>query len=65
MTDETAAANKDLVRRFYKEIYVDWNVSRADEALSPQFRSHDWPERGPTGPKAFRDYYSAGWRAVS
>jgi predicted ester cyclase len=45
MTHEIAAANKELVRRFYKEVYVNWNMALADD--------------GPTGPKAFRDYYSA------
>jgi len=63
-TDEIAAANKSLVRRFYKEVYVDWNMTLADEVLSPQFMSHDWPEGGPTGPQAFRDYYSAIRSAV-
>ena len=64
MLGDTAAANKELVRRFYKEVYVDWNMSRADEVLSPQFMSHDWPETGPTGPKAFRAYYAAIRSAV-
>lgn len=64
MADEIAAANKELVRRFYKDVYVDWNMARADEVLSPQFTSHDWPEGGATGPKAFRDYYSAIRSAV-
>ena len=59
MTDEMAAANKELVRRFYKEVYVNWNMTLADQVLSPQFTSHDWPEGGPTGPQAFRAYYSA------
>ena len=59
MTGEPAAANKQLLRRFYKEVYVDWNMEMADEVLSPRFISHDWPEGGPTGPKAFRDYYVA------
>jgi len=59
MTDEPAAANKELLRRFYKEVYVDWNMEMADTVLSPRFRSHDWPEDGPTGPRAFRDYYTA------
>jgi predicted ester cyclase len=59
MTGEIAAANKELVRRFYKEVYVNWNMAPADDVISPQFISHDWPEGGPTGPKAFRDYYSA------
>lgn len=59
MTETTAAANKELVRRFYKDVYVDWNMDAADKVVSPQFYSHDWPQGGPTGPKAFRDYYSS------
>lgn len=59
MTDRLAAANKELLRRFYKEVYVDWNMDVADGVLSPRFVSHDWPVGGPTGPEAFRDYYSA------
>lgn len=64
MTGELAAANKELGRRFYKVVYVDWNMSMVGEVLSPQFTSHDWPEGGPTGPQAFRDYYSAIRSAV-
>ena len=58
MTDKIAAANKELVRRFYKEVYVDWNMALVDEVVSPRFTSHDWPEGGATGPEAFRGYYS-------
>ena len=64
MTDDTAAANKALVRRFYREVYVNWNMGLADDVVARQFISHDWPEPGPTGPKAFRDYYSAIRSAV-
>jgi predicted ester cyclase len=63
MTDKIAAANKALVRRFYKEVYVDWNMALVDEVVSPRFTSHDWPE-GSTGPQAFRDYYAAIRAAV-
>lgn len=59
MPGEREAANKELLRRFYKEVYVDWNMETADEILSPRFTSHDWPEGGPKGPEAFRDYYAA------
>ena len=59
MTDDIAAANKELVRRFYKEVYVDWKMALVDEVVSPRFTSHDWPEDGPTGPQGFRNYYSA------
>jgi len=59
MTDDIAAANKELVRRFYKDVYVDWNMALVDEVLSPRFVSHDWPEDGPIGPEGFRIFYSA------
>src|SRR5919205_3008505 len=58
MTDDIAAANKALLRRFYKEVYVDWDMALVDEVVSPRFTSHDWPTGGPTGPQAFRNYYS-------
>ena len=64
MTDAIAAENKALVRRFYKEVYVDWNMALADQVVSPHFTSHDWPAPGPTGPTAFRNYYSAIRSAV-
>jgi steroid delta-isomerase-like uncharacterized protein len=64
VTGEHRNENKALLRRFYKEVYVDWNMALVDQVVSPQFTSHDWPERGPTGPQAFRDYYSAIRSAV-
>ena len=64
MTDKITAANKALLRRFYKEVYVDWDMALADEVLSPRFTSHDWPNDGRTGPQAFRDYYAAIRSAV-
>jgi len=59
MADEIATANKRLVRRFYKEVYGDWNMSLVDEVVSPRFISHDWPKGSPTGPDGFRAFYSA------
>jgi predicted ester cyclase len=59
MSDDIAIANKRLVRRFYKEVYGDWNMSLVDEVVSPRFTSHDWPEGAPTGPEGFRAFYSA------
>jgi predicted ester cyclase len=58
MTDQIAASNKELVRRFYKEVYVDWNMALVDEVVSPQFTSHDWPKDAATGPQGFRNYYA-------
>jgi predicted ester cyclase len=59
MSDDIAAANKRLVRRFYKEVYGDWNMALVHEVVSPRFISHDWPEGGPTGPQGFEVFYSA------
>jgi len=59
MIDEIVTANKELVRRFYKEVYGDWNMALVDEVVSPQFTSHDWPKGSRTGPEGFRDFYSA------
>jgi len=64
MTDEIVAANKEFVRRFYKEVYGDWNMALVDEVVSPQFSSHDWPKGGPSGPQGFRNFYSAIRSAV-
>src|SRR4029079_12389558 len=58
MTDDIAARNKRLVRRFYKEVYSDWNMSLVDEVVSPRFISHDWPTGSPKGPEGFRAFYS-------
>jgi|GEM_PF-695982 Predicted ester cyclase len=62
-TAETRA-NKELLQRFYHEVYVNWNMNYADEVLSPNFLSHDWPKGTPSGPKAFRAYYDALRKAV-
>ena len=59
MTHAIAAADKALLRRFYKEVYVDWDMDLIVEFLSSQFTSHDWPEGFPAGPQGFRNYYSA------
>jgi predicted ester cyclase len=64
MPNDIAAANKRLVRRFYKEVYGDWNMSMVEEVVSPRFVSHDWPEGGPTGPEGFEAFYSAIRSAV-
>jgi predicted ester cyclase len=59
LSEDIAAANKRLVRRFYKEVYGDWNMALVDEVVSPRFTSHDWPEGSPIGPQGFRAFYSA------
>ena len=53
-----AAANKALVARFYSDVFVDWDRRLVDEILSPDFRSHDWPEDARTGPDGFWDFYN-------
>lgn len=63
MTHDIAAENAALLRRFYREVYADWNMAMVDEVVSPDFTSHDWPD-GLRGPQAFRIYYAAIRRAV-
>jgi predicted ester cyclase len=58
MDKDTIMSNKELIRRLYKEVLFDWNMELVDAVVSPEFRSHDWPKDGPTGPQAFRDFYS-------
>ncbi len=43
-TKTESAANKALLRRFYEEVYVRWNMAMVDEVLSSNFISHDWLE---------------------
>ncbi|MDO6810922.1 ester cyclase [Zobellia galactanivorans] len=50
--------NKAIIQRLYKEVLRDWNMKVVDELVSPQFTSHDWPMGSPTGPQAFKDFYS-------
>lgn len=64
MPDEITTANKQLVRRFYKEVYGDWNLAMVDEVVLPRFTSHDWPEGSPTGRQGFELFYSAIRTAV-
>ena len=64
MTDTITTTNKGIIQRLYKEILVDWNMSLVDEFVAPEFISHDWPEGSPTGPEAFRNYYSNIIRSV-
>jgi len=59
MSDDIATANKQLVRRFYTEVYGDWNMALVDEVVSPRFISHDWPQAGPIGPQGFMLFYAA------
>jgi steroid delta-isomerase-like uncharacterized protein len=63
-TMQSSITNKELLRRFYEEVYVNWNMDMADEALSPHFISHDWPKGTPVGVQAFRAYYAAFLKAV-
>lgn len=51
--------NKELLRLFYNEVFVQWNLAVVDEMVAPQFRSHDWPDDHASGPQGFRDFY--GW----
>jgi predicted ester cyclase len=64
MTDTIITINRKVIQQLYKKVLVDWNMSLVDDFISPQFTSHDWPEGSPTGPDAFRNYYSNVIRSV-
>ena len=64
MTNAIVNANKKIIQRLYKEILEDWNMPLADELVADQFTSHDWPKGSPSGPEAFRNYYSNVIRSV-
>ena len=50
--------NIELFRRFYAEVFVDWNQELINELVAPEFRSHDWSVGSRTGPDGFRDFYN-------
>jgi predicted ester cyclase len=58
MNNEITTINKEVIKRLYKDVLSDWNMDLVDEFVAPPFRSHDMPANSPTGPKAFRDFYS-------
>jgi steroid delta-isomerase-like uncharacterized protein len=51
----TLEANKELVRRFYEEVWNLGNLDVADEVFAPEYLRHDSrpsePEPGPAGQK--------------
>jgi predicted ester cyclase len=63
LMDENAVAKSTsppILQRGLRRL--EYGISRPGS--SPQFTSHDWPQGGPTGPQAFRGYYSALRSAV-
>ena len=55
--------NKQLIARFYQEIYQQWQMDSVDAYLSADFVSHDWPA-GMVGPEGFKAYYDVFLTAV-
>ena len=45
-TTQSIDANKELVRRFVQEIFVDGNANAVDELVSEDFVPHTWPSTG-------------------
>ena len=46
VTTQSIDANKELVRRFVQEIFVDGNANAVDELVSEDFVPHTWPSTG-------------------
>ena len=53
-----AGRNEALLRGVYQRLFVDSDLTYADEVLAPDFWSHDWPEGFGAGPDGFRDFYA-------
>ena len=65
MTSEGAITNKGLVRRFDKEVYVDWNMAlRGTRSLFGLDHLDDRARGGSTGPGHSGTHYSAIRSAV-
>ena len=45
-TTQSIDANKELVRRFVQEIFVDGNADAVDDLVSEDFVPHTWPSTG-------------------
>jgi hypothetical protein len=45
-TTQSIDANKELVRRFVQEIFVDGNADAVDELVAEDFVPHTWPSTG-------------------
>lgn len=52
-----AQENKELIRQFYTDVYIDWKFEVADTLLSPDFTDHDMPPGMAAGPAGFRQFY--------
>ena len=61
--DEVAAGNKELVRDFYRQVFVNWDLTVVEQVIHPQFRSHDWAADSASAPQGFLDFY-AGVRSA-
>lgn len=56
MSTTTEAANKDLFRRTYEEMFNQGDLTSADEFVAPDFINHEVPAgRNNRGPESLRD----------
>jgi steroid delta-isomerase-like uncharacterized protein len=49
--------NPSVVRRFYQELWNDWNIAVADEILAPDLRFRGTLGAASIGIDAFREYF--------
>jgi predicted ester cyclase len=57
-SNEIAQTNKEIVSRFYDEVFINWDRNLVEETLDAEFRSHDWPEDSKTGVDGFYEFYN-------
>lgn len=54
-----AEASAELIRRLYKELFWEWDLTSIDKWFSPEFRSSEMPPGIPSGPEGVRQFYAA------
>ena len=59
----TAEENKELVRRYYEEMWNRWDLSLAEQLLAPDLRFHGSLGTDATGIREFHRYARSVWLA--
>lgn len=54
--------NKEIVRRFYDEVWNEGRLAAADELFAPHFRDTDAPPDVPPGPLGIKDFVALNLR---
>ncbi len=56
--------NKEIVRRFYDEVWNQGRLAAADELFAPHFRDTDAPPDVPPGPQGVKEFVALNLRRL-